>query len=352
MSNTHTQTPRLPTVPALPTREEVETSLADKATPEQIGEITWLLDEARRRGLTTYAAIGKLVGRDSTTISRIMTGSYSANLDPFCTHIRGFRDHQTVTAPDDEPWVKELSVVSAIVPFCDMARFTQQVAIIWGENQSGKTKALEHYAATKLDTVYVRIPAGGGLKKTIEELSKACGISARKDDDELRDRILKRFTPSTLLIVDEFHQAVNGRTIKTVTVERIREIHDLCGCGIVLCGTHVVCDMIEDRRFKRFLGQIDNRGRLRLNIPKAPTKKDREMLIRVYGLDLPDADTAKAVKAICDNNGIAALTDYFKIARQLAKKRKETFGWHHFNETLTTLKAWASGIQAEEENAK
>lgn len=338
--------PRLPTIPALPSRADLESHLAGKAAPEQIAELTWLLEEARRRSLTTFAAIGKLVGRDAATISRIMTGHCGADLEPVCAHIRSFREEHTAADPNEEPWVKELSVVRNIFPFCDMARATQQVAIIWGENQSGKTRALEHYAASKMDTVYVRMPSGGGLKKTMQELAEACGISARKDDEELRTRIFKRFSPSTLLIVDEFHQAVNGRTIKTVTVERIREIHDLCQCGLVLCGTHVVCEMIEDKRFKRFLGQIDNRGALRMNIPKAPSKRDREILCTAYGLPLPDAPTAKLVKDICDQNGIARLTDLFKIARRLAKGRQ--FDWTHFTQTVTTLKAWASGLANDE----
>jgi DNA transposition AAA+ family ATPase len=258
------------------------------------------------------------------------------------------RPAPAVCSFDDEPFVEELSVVQDIVAFCEMSRATRQLAIVWGENQSGKSRALSHYAATRADTVLVRLPAGGSTGKSMAALARACGVAHRRSDDLLRERILERFTPASLLIVDEFHQAVNGRTIRTVTVDRLREIHDLCGCGVVLCGTHVVAEMIEDARFQRFLGQVDNRGALRLNIPKAPTRRDRERLAAAYELPAPERETAKLVKEICDRNGIARLTDYFKIARRLAIKGGQPLTWSHFNLTHTTLKAWAAGIRKED----
>lgn len=253
-----------------------------------------------------------------------------------------------VPAPDDDPFVEDLSVVRDIVAFCEMSRATRQLAILWGENQSGKSRALLHYAAIRADTVLARLPAGGGTGKSMAALARACGVTHSRSDDVLRERILARFTPASLLIVDEFHQAVNGRTIRTVTVDRLREIHDLCGCGVVLCGTHVVAEMIEDTRFQRFLGQIGNRGALRLNIPKAPTRRDRERLAAAYHLPPPDRETAKVVKEICDRHGIARLTDYFKIARRLALKGGQALAWPHFHLTHTTLQAWTGGIRKED----
>lgn len=337
---------RTPAVPGLPSPAKVAEDLADKATPEQIATVIALLEEARRRGLTNYEAIGKLIKRDGTTISRVMRGKYEADLQPLCEHIRGFLD-DCAEGVAEEPYLTELQVVKDIVPFCDLVRKVHQIGIIWGENQSGKTKALEYYAREHADVIYARLPAGGSAKRSLRVIATACGIPEGNSDVQLRDRILKRITPWTLLIVDEFHQAVNGRTLKMDTIERIREIHDLQGCGVVLCGTHVVHEMMEDQRYKRFLGQTDNRGAFRMNIPKAPTAKDRELLIAAYKLPRPDAATAAAVKKICDENGIARLTDIFQAARLLTKG--ETFGWQHVDKTLKTLKAWALGIRGEDE---
>lgn len=345
---------RLPNIPALPSVETVRAKLSEKSIPsDQIAEVIWLLNEGVRRGLTTFEAIGKMINRDGTVISRVMRGVYEASLAPLTAHIQHFRIvSEERKEIGDEIFVPTLSIVTRITGFCDLARIAQQIGMIWGKNQSGKTSALKHYAATHADTVYVKLPAGGGTNKCMAALAEAAGISSKKSDVELWERIRRRFTKKSLLIVDEFHQAVHaGRRVQTVTVDRLREIHDDCECGVVLCGTEHVQEAMKSPKLKEFLGQLDNRGALRLCLPSGPQPGDRskgvlsdlEQLYEAYGLPLPSGDAAKIAKEISASNGIARLTDYFKIARRLAAKAGQTFSWDHFITTHATLKTWATG---------
>lgn len=332
---------------SLPNADTTEKVLGDQgATTEQIEEVLWLLDHAATHNLTTFASLGKEMGVSESTVSRVLRGKYEAGLGSFCATIENFRVQAKEQADLGQVvFVPQLSVVQRAKQFCDLTRTTRQIGLIWGKNQSGKSSALRYVAATTPKTAYLQVPAGGATKPSMKALAFARGgISTRKSHEELREIILKRFNPLWLPIVDEFHQTIKGRTFKTVTIDRFREVRDLCGCGLVLCGTDQVPEMLEDERYKDFLGQIGNRGVLRMHIPTAPTARDIELLCEAYGFSAPaEGEAAKTVKEIARENGIGKLSGYFAIARRLANRAHERLAWKHFLTTHDTLTSWAKG---------
>lgn len=331
---------------SIPAVEVIESALVARGNlPAQIEEVAWLADYARSQRITSFAKLGREVGCDASTISRVFRGTYEADLASFCTQIRHFREVFTERQEfGDEPYLSELSVVKRIAKFCDLVRLTRQIGIIWGPNQSGKSEALKYYATNNEMTAYAALPAGGGTVESMKEVAQARGgISIRKSHSELRDMLLKRFNPQWLLIVDEFHQTIMGRTIKKVTIDRVREFNDRSKCGVVLCGTDVVPNMMQDPKFTDFLGQINNRGVLRMRIPPAPTKADRDLIMEAYDFGAPEAESALLVKQIANENGISKLIDYCNITRQIAAKAHERPSWKHFLTTHDTLTSWAKG---------
>lgn len=132
------------------------------------------------------------------------------------------------------------------------------------------------------------------------------------------------------------------RRVQTVTVDRIRELHDDCGCGVVLCGTEHGEAAFTDARHREFLAQTDNRGRLRLYIPTAPTKDDFAAVCAAYGLGLPDGDAGTAARKIAKENGISALCDVLAIARRIAAKAKTALDWPHYLTAQATLSSYAN----------
>jgi len=340
---------------SIPSADAVERTLEELGVPPaQAEEVLWLVDFARAQRINSFSALAKEVGVSEATVSLVLRGKYKAELANFCGTIENFRrlwiERQAI---GQEPWVPELSIVKRIYPFCDLVRAANQIGIIWGPNQSGKSKTLEHYAGDRDGnrrsihplTAYASLPPGGACVPSMQEIAAARGsISTRKRHAEMRNMILRRFHSGWLLIVDEFHQTLKGRTFKNETIDRIREIHDRCKCPVILCGTDVVPEMMEDPRFKDFLGQIGNRGVLKLRIPPAPEPHDILLLARAYGIDHPpDKNAARIAKQIGDENGISKLTDYFKVARQLAGKAHERLAWKHFVITHSTLESWSKG---------
>jgi DNA transposition AAA+ family ATPase len=193
------------------------------------------------------------------------------------------------------------------------------------------------------------LESGGATRLFLEDLMKACGISERKSYGEMKQRAFRYFDPQTLLIVDEFHQTLIGRTIKMASIETIRAIYEKCGCGVVLCGTDIVPDMFEDARFKKFLGQTANRGVLRRLIPATPYREDVTALCKAYGLGVADGEAKALVNTIASTNGIGKLCKFMAMSRRLAAKRRTPVTWDHFLETHATLKSWERGEQMKRE---
>lgn len=332
---------------SIPAAADLEKTFLDAgATADQIDDVLWLADYAATNKITTFAALGKAIGVSSATVSKVLRGKYEAGIGSFCATIENFRA-QSKEQQDLGPlvFVPQLSVVRRVTQFCEITRATKQIGIMWGKNQSGKTKALEHYARTHPMTAYCKLPAGGSTKVSMKKLALARGgISVRKSYEEMREMILERFNPLWLPIADEFHQTIKGRSFRTVTIDRFREVRDDCGCGLVICGTDQIPEMMDDPRFKDFLGQVGNRGVLRMFIPTAPTDKDIVLLYEAYGFtSKPAGITATNIKTIATENGIGKLSGYFAMARRLANKAHTRVEWEHFDTTHATLASWAEG---------
>ena len=56
-----------------------------------------------------------------------------------------------------------------------------------------------------------------------------------------------------------------------MTLEIIRDVHDIAGAGVVLCGTPVFADALKDERIKLFFEQVDNRTAIIRKMPDTST---------------------------------------------------------------------------------
>jgi DNA transposition AAA+ family ATPase len=346
MSQNTSKTPG-PDNSSIPSADDVEKAAIDQgATTEQVEEILWLVDFAQTQGINTFGRLAKEIGISDSSISLVLRGKYKASIAGFCETIRNFREVWTKRQElGPKIFVPELSVVRRITVFADLVRATQQIGIVWGDNQTGKSAAEKHYERTHSTTCYVKLPAGGAVIPSMEALARARGgIKIRVNHWHLRTQLLRRFNPQWLIIADEFHQTVKGRTLKTVTIDRFREFNDDCECGLLLCGTNQLPEALEDETHRHFLGQIGNRGVLRLQIPTAPEPKDIELLVKAYGFEgMPSGKVARSVTAIANERGIGALSKFFIVARRNAKKSHERLAWKHFAITDASIDSWAKG---------
>ena len=244
-------------------------------TDPQIDLVLGLLNYGRAEKLGNVSALAKKLNVHPTTVGRLFDGTYgltitrdektkaiikterTAGLDTIIGKVAHFLELQAKRKVfGDVPLCRDLLVVKDITDFCDLTRATATMSILYGPNQSCKSWTLEKIytpANNHGRTVYVSmLESGGTTKLFMEDLLRACGISERKSYGDMKRRVYRYFDPQTLLIVDEYHQTLIGRTIKMTSIELIRAIYEHCGCGIVLCGTDIVPDMFEDARFRNF----------------------------------------------------------------------------------------------------
>lgn len=339
---------------SIPSVDEVEKKAVDQgATPEQVEEILWLVDFAHTQGIKSFSALAKEMAVSESQVSLILRGKYAADLAGFAATIKHFREvwmERQELGP--VVFVPQLSVVKRIQTFAEITRTTQQIGIVWGEgpNQRGISKALKFVAATKKLTAYTRLPAGGGTKPAMKALAKARGgIPTRKSHEELRERLLKAFNKFWLIIADDFHRTISGRTAKTVTIERFVELNEESECGLLLSSSDLLMESLDEDKYRHVLAPLARRGVLRLKIPSAPTEKDLHLLIAAYGFEgMPGGKAAKQVAAIANEQGIGNLCRSFNIARRLAKLAKTRIAWKHFSTSVATIDSWSKGEFADQ----
>jgi hypothetical protein len=344
---------------SIPSADDVERAAIDQgATSEQVEEILWLVDFARTQGINSFARLGKEIGISDSSVSLVLRGKYTkteerkgaGSVAGFCEAVRNFREVWTQRQElGPKIFVPELSVVKRVAVFADLVRATQQIGIMWGDNQTGKSEAEKYYARTHKTTCYTKLPAGGACIPAMEGLARARGgIKIRVNHWHLRAVLLRSFNPQWLIIADEFHQTVKGRTLKTVTIDRFREFNDDSECGLLLCGTKQLPEALEEEVHRNFLGQIGNRGILRLQIPTAPEPRDIELLAKAYGFEgMPIGKAAVTVRAIANERGIGALSRFFTVARRNAKQSHERLAWKHFTTTTHSIDSWSKGELAD-----
>lgn len=337
----------------LPPAERVSAALSRQMLPPaQIESVLWLLEFGRKHGHHSRQKIGALIGRHSSVMSKVFSGSYPA-IPKIIEAIEAFRRGGTKLLMADGWPLVELRITREIGTFLDLDRKARTMALLWGPNQSGKTKAFEAYTATERGerTFYVRMPAGGGTRSFLIALAKACGIPHRKSFEELTERFLTFFVPGDLVIIDEMHQAIIGRSLKIATIERIREIYDLCQIGMVLCGTDAFFDTMNEERFRGFLGQINNRaGALRKRIAAEPYRGDIARLASAYGYPPIEPGPARDELEKLMPHGLGRIAKLLQMAIYLAQGEKSEPTWEHFTRTVAAGRRWEKGEKGDKDS--
>jgi DNA transposition AAA+ family ATPase len=304
--------------------------------------IRWMFFYCLENDLSQGVAAEK-IGYSPTVVSRICRGQYEGSLDAVVSAIESWR--RICDARADAPTVGfvETTTSRKIWKMCDAALTYQTIAKIYGDPQIGKTWALEAYWRQNNHgrTKFIRLPAAAGVQMMLRCFADACGISSKCSFEAMRIRVLHAIDGDNLVIVDELHQAFNTyqKHARVACLELIREIHDRTGCGMVLCGTNVARDEIENGQHKLLLEQLDRRGIFTLQLPKYATWADREAIAKSFGLDKPADKARELVDAIVRTSGLKAYTSFLRAAARLAANRKTELTWEHFMAAYRTIRS-------------
>lgn len=225
--------------------------------------------------------------------------------------------------------------------FCDLARESRSMAMLYGPSHVGKTWAVEHYTQNNNHgrTVYCRMHAASGLGGMVRVIADACGISDRSNTADLIDRLKRAFTADSLLVLDEMHLLANTYRQGSffACVEVIREIYDATHCGMVLIWTRI--DSLK-KHSQVELQQVWRRGVHKMPLPEYPTKGDVAAIAAHSGLEWPDKKAAvvigkrsevitEALRQVAKTEGLKAITERMRYGRKLASRAGDKLDWKH-----------------------
>lgn len=207
---------------------------------------------------------------------------------------------------------------------CQAALADQMPAYVYGASQIGKTTALKAFQAKMPPgrSVYLRMGSGWTRTRLVRELARLLHVGGRRGW-EREDNIFAALTPHNLLLVDEFHLALETATTNAAKamLEFIREVYDLTGCGLVMAATKVGMAGLESGPHRMLFDQLRRRGTVRVVLPDAPPVRDLNAFARQYGLPPPAGSVLAGIKHLVKTRGLGTYAKYLAKADAIAAAR-------------------------------
>lgn len=330
----------LPTPQAV--RANLEKQVAEKrgsATPEQIARVVELFEHMHAYGVKTFAEAGKRFGRDGSLFSKIANGVYTADLAPFCASAEYHLEQQRKFGVRAAQPLVETSTYRTVVQQVNFARACGQIVRLYGPSHCGKTRGFKACAERMPNTYYLRTPAGAPAHLFMRECLVAVGRSPNTVYHVARETFFNRLGPSSVLIIDDFQEALVP--MRRATVSLVLEAAERRQCGIVLGCTYVAQEAFRDPVHAVFLEQIVNRSPTEIRLTGEPTAEDLRGIVAAYGfpgLAEHEEGWRKAMQ-VGKGDSLGRLCKFLVQAKVLADTRKEEPDPEHFLITMATNEA-------------
>lgn len=312
--------------------------------PDEVRDLVrWFYEVCREDDIGMREA-AKLLGYDSTVLSRVYRNSYTqGSLKNFAAAIARYRERREARRSIQEEIFVETSVSRDIWRICERASEYKKMALITGPTQIGKTSALEEFKRLHNHgtTKYVRLPSCAGVQLVAKEFAAACRLSTKNPFEKLRHKILRAVDRTHCLIVDEVEQIFESyqKTSRMRILNFIREIYDRTHCGMVLSAAPSFLDEIEAGNIKEMLAKLGHRCVFRLELP-APERlpvQDLAAFAKAYKLPSPPAAEEDFIRDILQVSGVGMFVVYLRAAGQLAVNEKTQLTWAIFRRTYDIM---------------
>ena len=279
----------------------------------------------------TFDALGnsktelcRQLGYDYKFIYDVWTGAYDGDLDTFCAAIQSLKMRAAQSMP-----LVETIVVKRLLEAFDYARDYSAMVSIQGPTGRGKTYTAKYWARNNNHgrTRYIRVPSGCTRRQIVCMLCSSCGIGVNgHKTTELEQRLFKAFTSRNVIIVDEAGHLVPKATANgTSAIELLRDLHDICGCAVVMIFTDVYLKEMKSGRLADYFEQFRGRIKFELIIPDKIFRSEVEEVLRSFIPDPPQKLIEYAYKTACERDGkLRTLFEDLQRAKAWAEKNGRT----------------------------
>ena len=313
-----------------------------QVTEEDGEEVVWLYNYAQEFHLKEADLAAKMGAYDKNTIYQVFRGTYgvqgNGKYSSWANFIKAVRDFKSVEIEEMKKkriGIIETEVKKTVFTACQAALNDGMPAFIYGASQIGKTTALMEFQRLNNHgrTVYLRMGSGWTRPRLVRELAARFGNGVKATKCwALEDAIFGSLTRYNLLIIDEFHLAMETATDASAKaiMEFIREIYDRTGCGLVMSATKVGLTGIESGKNMLLFDQLRRRGVVRVILPDVPPVRDINTIARSFDLPLPAGEILQHIKTLIKTRGLGVFIKYLQKSYAVSRKAKEELSWDSF----------------------
>jgi DNA transposition AAA+ family ATPase len=328
-------------------RAAIAQAVARGQLSEEDGEeVFWLYSYAQEYHLKEADLAAKMGAYDKNTLYQVFRGSYGVQKDgkysSWANIIKAIRSFKAVELEEMKKkniGIIETEVKKTVFQACTAALNDGMPAFIYGASQIGKTTALMEFQRLHNHgrTVYLRMGSGWTRARLVRELALRFGNGVKATKCwALEDAIFGSLTRYNLLIIDEFHLALETCTEASskAIMEFIREVYDRTGCGLVMSATKVGLAGLESGKHVMLFDQLRRRGVVRVVLPDSPPTRDINTIARSFELTLPTGDVLAGIKRLIKERGLGVFIKYLQKAYALSKAKKEPLSWDGYAKTV------------------
>lgn len=268
-----------------------------------------------------YERLAAELHYEPVVLFKVFGGSYEASLDGVLEAIGQARQRLAHSVG-----FIETPITLRIFEALDYARDMRAIVTITGETGRSKTTALLEWQRRNNHgkSVYVRSTSGVTRFSLIRQLCLAVGIGIREAKTcELETRLFRVFGRKVLIVDEAGHllPTKHGRR-GAEPLELIRDLHDICGCGVALCMTDVYLQLLRQGPDSPFFEQFLGRVKYPVNIPRTLYKEEVAAFCQAFIGGKPDQDLLDVASRIARGEGkLRTLADDMAKARNYARTK-------------------------------
>lgn len=318
-----------------------------KSLPEDTRDLlTWFHQYALDQNMSLKDC-GEALDYDTTTIFRILKGTYEGSWANIAKAIESFRKIALERGRIQQNEFVENNVSRLIHDGLNYAMANNSVTLIIGESRQGKTIAAEAWRDQNNHgrSVLVTAPPYGGTKAFLRCIAQAVGANKNQNAMQMMDSIYRAFNKHRILIVDEAHRLLPGdRRSNPVMIEIVRDIHDQCGNALALIATERFKSELEkgSYMFEQVLGRVG----MPVRLPRKLGDKATLPILRQY-FGNPSEKVVQASGEIANKMGrLGVLVETLKVASRIASKAKERMKEDHFFKAISLRQQMMGEYQA------
>ena len=233
----------------------------------------------------------------------------------------------------------DTEVKRTVYQCCDAALNDGMVSFIYGKTRIGKSESLKAYAREHNHgkTIYIEMGSGWTRPRLVRELALHFGNGVKaKRSWMLEDAIFGSLTRYNLLIIDEFHLALETSTDASAKamMEFVREVYDRTGCGLVMSATKVGLAGLEGGKNQLLFDQLRRRGVVKVVLPDVPPVRDINTIARSFDLPLPAGEVLAGIKQLVKTRGLGVFIKYLQKSYAVCRKAKTELSWDAYRKVV------------------